>query len=384
MGKNPVKIAFLLEIDKRWMGGVNYYLNLLWLIKNRLPNFKTYVFISPLLDQNIKEQLQSLCNHLFCVDFLKPKTPSWLLYKICNKFFLKNFIAENVLRQHQINVVSHTQSLFKHIPSIAWIPDFQHIHLPHMFPTQEIASRNKSFLKLIDKTQATIVSSCDAYKDCLDFAPNYSSKIFVFHFISQINKKINLDHFFLKQNKIKPNFFFVPNQLWKHKNHILLIEAAKILADKKIDFQIVCSGNMDDYRHVDYKQDIFNLVEKYHLKDKVIFLGLIPYDYVVMLMQSSCAIINPSLFEGWSSTVEECKNLGKPMILSDINVHLEQYPEAFFFQKDSATSLANTIIKISKTKSNFFVYNYDLNIEQAKNEYHSIINKVLSKNQITI
>lgn len=381
MGKKTVKIAFLLEIDKRWMGGVNYYLNLLWLIKNRLPNFETYVFISPLLDKDIKEQLQSLSNHLFCVNFLKSKTLSWFLFKICNKLFLRNFIAEKELTKHQIDIVSHTQSLFGNIVSIAWIPDFQHTHLPHMFSKQEIATRNKTFLKLIEKTQATIVSSSDAFKDCLNFAPHYSSKINIFHFISQIDKQITLDQDFLKQHNINPNFFFVPNQLWKHKNHTLLIEAAKILVEKNIDFQIICSGNMNDYRHLDHKQHIFNLIKEYHLEDKVIFLGLVPYKHVIMLMKYSIAVINPSLFEGWSSTVEECKNLGKLMILSDIGVHLEQYPEAFFFQKNDATSLANTIIKTLKSRKNGFVYNYKLNIEQAKNEYQSIIGNIL-KNKL--
>ena len=36
------------------------------------------------------------------------------------------------------------------------------------------------------------------------------------------------------------------------------------------------------------------------------------------------ALINPSRSEGWSTTVEEAKSFGVPMILSDIDVHREQ------------------------------------------------------------
>jgi hypothetical protein len=62
-------------------------------------------------------------------------------------------------------------------------------------------------------------------------------------------------------------------------------------------------------------------------------------------MKYSVAVINPSLFEGWSSTVEECKGVGKPMILSDLGVHKEQYPEAIYFERSSSEMLADVMEK---------------------------------------
>lgn len=373
MGKRSVRIAFILEIDQKWMGGVNYFLNLLWLIKNEIKDFETFAFISPSLDENLKKQIQANSDHMICVDFLKTKTPKWVLFKFCNKFFLRNFVAEKILKYYQIDIVSHTCSLFRDIKSIAWIPDFQHKHLPQMFSKREIDNRNKTFLALIKNTQATIVSSLDAFKDCCDFAPQYSSKIYIFHFISQIKKDIGLDSNLLKEKGIKSPFFFVPNQLWKHKNHTLLIEAAKILLDKNIGFQIICSGNMNDYRHKDYKHHILNLIKKYNLEQNILFLGLISYEQVIMLMKHSIAVINPSLFEGWSSIVEECKSLEKPMVLSDIDVHLEQYPQAYFFQKNSAISLAEVLTNMIKQTPNKTMVDYNSCIKQAKNEYFQII-----------
>ena len=55
------------------------------------------------------------------------------------------------------------------------------------------------------------------------------------------------------------------------------------------------------------------------------------------------ALLNPSRFEGWSTTVEEAKAVGTPMLLSDIAVHREQAPQARFFAPDDALSLANEI-----------------------------------------
>ena len=51
---------------------------------------------------------------------------------------------------------------------------------------------------------------------------------------------------------------------------------------------------------------------------------MIPLDHVYALLRTSMALINPSRFEGWSTTVEEAKSFGVPMILSDIDVHREQ------------------------------------------------------------
>ncbi len=51
---------------------------------------------------------------------------------------------------------------------------------------------------------------------------------------------------------------------------------------------------------------------------------MVPRQHVFALMRTCAALVNPSLFEGWSSTVEEAKSLGVPMLLSNLGVHLEQ------------------------------------------------------------
>ena len=71
----------------------------------------------------------------------------------------------------------------------------------------------------------------------------------------------------------------------------------------------------------------FNILKKNSLGDNIKILGKIEYKYVLSLMKKSIAVINPSFFEGWSSTVEEAKSLGKKIILSDIEVHKEQNPK---------------------------------------------------------
>ena len=81
-------------------------------------------------------------------------------------------------------------------------------------------------------------------------------------------------------------------------------------------------------------------------------VGLVSYKDVFSLIKFSKAVINPSLFEGWSSTVEECKSVGKNMIISDLNVHKEQYPNATFFVKNNTYSLKQILKNYKNIDSN--------------------------------
>jgi len=61
-------------------------------------------------------------------------------------------------------------------------------------------------------------------------------------------------------------------------------------------------------------------------------------------MRNCVAVLNPSRFEGWSSTVEEAKGMGKRLILSSIPVHREQNPpRASFFEPDDEHALADAM-----------------------------------------
>jgi hypothetical protein len=61
-------------------------------------------------------------------------------------------------------------------------------------------------------------------------------------------------------------------------------------------------------------------------------------------MRRSLALIQPSLFEGWSTVVEDARLLGKKIILSDISVHVEQNPPlSTFFTPSSHIELATII-----------------------------------------
>ena len=83
-------------------------------------------------------------------------------------------------------------------------------------------------------------------------------------------------------------------------------------------------------------------------------------------MKDSEVVINPSKFEGWSTTVEEAKSLGKNIILSDIPVHREQNPKwGIYFDPNNPNQLAS-IIKNSLNIDNEI--NRELRYKEARSE----------------
>ena len=82
-------------------------------------------------------------------------------------------------------------------------------------------------------------------------------------------------------------------------------------------------------------------IRVYNLDKQIKYLGILPYDKVINLLYHSEIVINPSFFEGWSTTVEEAKIFNKRILLSDINVHREQNPKrGIFFNPRKPTRIS--------------------------------------------
>ncbi|HCE3276381.1 TPA: glycosyltransferase, partial [Vibrio parahaemolyticus] len=154
---------------------------------------------------------------------------------------------------------------------------------------------------------------------------------------------------------------------WPHKNHEIVLHAIKYLKEKGYkSTQVVCSGSTNSMAYKSFS----SLKEKLGIGRELKVLGLIPKDHVVHLQNFSKAIINPSLFEGWSTTVEEAKSLNKNLILSDIAIHREQVKsKVVFFQPSSYQDLAMFI------KDDFIFSEEDVNNENDEETYYEELRK---------
>ena len=132
-------------------------------------------------------------------------------------------------------------------------------------------------------------------------------------------------------------FLHVPNQLWAHKNHALVAEALSRLRAKGVCPLVISTGGAAEASGAEHAARLQARVVESGLGERFRFLGLLDYRSTCALMREAAAIINPSRFEGWSTTVEEARSLGKSILLSDLPVHREQNPpRAAYFPPDDA------------------------------------------------
>jgi len=383
-----IKVGF--AIDARWIGGFNYYRNLLLAISH-IPDRKIepVIFLGKKTSDKILSGLPNF--KVIRSSILDRYSLPWFLNKILWKLLDKNILLNRLLIKNDVLVLSHTiPDKSKKIKSIGWIPDFQHMHLPSMFSNLELKVRDKQFKKIAKFCDLVIVSSQDAYKDFSNFTPRYIKKVRVLNFVSAPST-IDLPSLETLKEKYSFNcpYFYLPNQFWKHKNHSLVIDAINDLKKEWPGVLILASGSQQDYRDSNYYSHLMGKVKKYGISSNFLSLGIIPYSDVTSLMLNSIAVINPSLFEGWSSTVEEAKSLGVTLVLSDINVHREQANgDAIFFPPSSASCLANKLSEFMTNKKitaahQISEYNLENNNQRLKiygSTYQDIIVELIKKN----
>lgn len=339
-----VTVAFVLDLSNNWLGGVNYYRNLLTAI-SRYGSDSICVKIFLPKGQDIDAFGDLSKNVEFIpVSFPARWTFSWFIRKVWMKIFHQDMFLAHHLRRYGVNVLSHIQSSVwcPGVKNIAWIPDFQHKYLPEFFSKKELSIRDAEFERIAACMDKVILSSKAAKDDFIKYYPQYKEKACVLHFVPVLDF-VPLNGVSKVQEKygIAGKYFFLPNQYWKHKNHKVVLEALRILKEEGKFVRAVSTGNTSDYRAPGYFAEIKAFVKEHELGDRYLILGMIPYADMQALAEASLGYINPSFFEGWSTTVEEAKYRGKLILLSDLKVHREQAPEkSVFFDPNDSEELA--------------------------------------------
>ena len=207
-----------------------------------------------------------------------------------------------------------------------------------------------------------MVSSHSAQQDLQKFAPQQAHKARVLQFVAAPDLEACRDiraADLERRYGFAGRYFLVPNQFWAHKNHRVIIEALHLLRSSGKPVTVVATGSTADYRQPGYFDSLRQQLRERQLEDSFKVLGVVPYAHLLALMRDAVAILNPSLFEGWSTSVEEAKSLGKQVVLSDIPVHREQMPaHGRYFAPDDAPALAQHLRDLGQS--------YDAELDAAR------------------
>ncbi len=227
------------------------------------------------------------------------------------------------------------------LPTLSWIPDFRHRHMPQLFNRRDYWHREIGFRTLMAARRPIMLSSGDAHRDLTRFYGDASVHIARFAVAPSAPSERASAARVAERHELPERYLFLPNQFWRHKNHVVVIEALNILRQQGEDVVVAVVGHGDDPRAPGHYAQLAARVDALDLGAHFRLLGLVPYGEVRALMLAAAALINPSRFEGWSTTVEEAKAFGTPMLLSDLPVHREQAGDAArYFGCDDPHALA--------------------------------------------
>jgi glycosyltransferase involved in cell wall biosynthesis len=337
-----IRVGIVVSFSDNWIGGLNYYKNLInamYELSDRKIDFIIFTNKNSKLEHIAEfSKVQIVRSSMF--DRL---SLLWLIRKFITHCFNTEPLLISLLKKYKIDILSHSGGLGKKssIPTIGWIPDFQHIHLPSLFSKENRYRRDREFNRISELCSKIILSSKDAEKDMHQFAPASIHKTVVMNFainpsIANSMEKMTPLSVLEDRYQFSGSYFLLPNQFWIHKNHEVVVQALNILKPKCPDILIIVTGNTLDPRNPTHFENLMQEVTNKGLRNNFKVCGIIPTEDLYALMHHATAIINPSFFEGWSTTVEEAKVFGKAIILSDIPVHKEQDPPyaAYFDPKD--------------------------------------------------
>ena len=225
-----------------------------------------------------------------------------------------------------------------------WIPDFQHRHLPQLFTEKEIGKRTRGIEAVVREAKNVVISSESAAADFRRFYPAHAAKADVLRFATFPDANWYEPFEAENLNWLPPRYFVVCNQFWSHKNHATVFKALEILAARGIRPMIVCTGALVDFRQPEHTERLLQQMHRAGVGAQVMLLGLVPRRLQIEIIRRSLAVVQPSLFEGWSTVVEDARVLGKSALLSDLAVHKEQNPlGARFFPGSDAEALATLL-----------------------------------------
>jgi tetratricopeptide (TPR) repeat protein len=352
----PLICLPILPFVRDWLGGQIYLTNFADIL-SRLPRAvrPRLIVIIAMDDWRENPSLINLVDRIFSREavlgildgkgaIIKEKP---LLQRVQRRLFARGKGMETVLQRVDwtFPLLYPCWSMVTAPGPLFWIPDLQHRAFPPLFSPAEYAARERDMTALSSRTAPIVFSSTDAHNNYHTQFPDKRSRDHIWNFVSVLENADHLTERTWLAFNLPTRFFYTPNQFWPHKDHATLFRALRILLDQGLDVTFVCTGNPPHPKNNRHALELLKLSERLNLGDHLRLLGVIPRPMQIEILRRACAVIQPSLFEGWSTVIEDARALGRPLFVSDIPVHREQVGgEAIFFTAGDSQSLAQAIL----------------------------------------
>ncbi|MDE2626578.1 MAG: glycosyltransferase family 4 protein [Burkholderiales bacterium] len=383
-----IRVAFTLIGGRNWTGGYNYLLNLVRALAKHSPES-----ITPVMFFGADTDTADAAPFTAIPGVETVRTPVFNEARRTGQLLRALILGRDAevqaqFARHRIDGVFESAQFHgwrAAQPAIAWIPDFQHRFLPHLFSRGGYWKRELGFRAQVFSGRQIMLSSEESREACQRFYPSTRSRAHVVHFAVPTAPPITRSEAraIAQSYGLHGRYVFMPNQFWQHKNHCLVIDALALLRNRgHTDIVVAASGKQLDPRKPSHFAELMAHAETLGVRKQFRPLGLVPYSHLAPLMRAADALLNPSLFEGWSTTVEEARAQGVPMILSDLAVHREQAGNvARYFDRTSAASLAEALLATPPAASvdeTALIQTSDIRVKAFAHAFVSLVQSTVS------
>jgi len=343
-----MKIGFHVTGGEEWQGGISHLGVFLQALNQHYSGKVTVCLLVPEDRSPTLDGLRETADEIVPIRAFRRWTIPWVMDRAIKQALSRDWLNSELLRRHKIDAVFGLCMPYRYrdIPTLSWVYDFQHVHMPQMFHRRERIARDWAFSQTARRSTRIIVMSDAVKRDFQSFFPRHAHKARIVKTATYVPPSV-----YEAQPKsvtavysLPEKFVYLPNQFWKHKNHVLAFEAVKLLKDRGVKAFVVCSGYQQDVRHPRYFADLLRQLADWKIEDQVRLLGLVPRRHVFQLLRQSVCVLNPSMFEGFGLSVDEACSVGKKILLSDIPAHREQdVPQGVFFDPRNVEDLAEKL-----------------------------------------
>ena len=265
-----------------------------------------------------------------------------LLAKFYNTFFT---LMGKMLRDNKIDILFQTQQ--------AYIPNY---NVKEIVPVHDLMHRyERQFPEVSSEYRKREIQmkSYSRYAECILVDSELGKKQFKECYVKKKTKSPHIvslpfvvpDYIYDNQEEyidVPLKYIFYPAQFWKHKNHINLIKAMKILKNTIPDIHLVLVGSEKNCL-----KEIKNYIKNHELESNVSILGFVSNGNIKYLYTHAVAMIMPSYFGPTNIPPLEAMAVGCPVAVSDKYAMPEQVGNAgLLFNPDSPEEMAECIRKL--------------------------------------
>ena len=376
MKLNRARIGILFYFSSQWMGGIIYIINLVKIL-NHLEEEKKpeiFVFYRPELKRFLNE-----FNYPY-LNLIEWSYPSVIKGTLLSLLTRKNLFVDNMLNSYELDAVFPLHDFpvktRTNVKLISWWADLQHRYYPEFFTPMQNRGRELRIKNILKNCGHLVLSSQDVFDDFRQFYKiRDDMRVYIYHFVSVIENTegVNINDLRLKYN-LPEKYFLVSNQFHKHKNHKVVLQAVAKLKEEGFNLNLAFTGKLPSAQDSPYLGEIHHLIEDNDLHRQVNILGVIPRNDQLAIMRHSQAVIQPSLFEGWSTVIEDAVSLQVPVIASGLKVNKEQLgKDGCYFEPHDYEALA-AILKCHPERdlSKLYYPDYNKRIREAANLLYDI------------